>query len=79
MCALPAIQCRLICRLVQIISEIFLWQVSKGGGVRSGWTCGCIYQVWMGVVGSGGKSPEGETFKYSVFVDSRVEDGVKGC
>ena len=33
----------------------------------------------MGVVGSGGKSPEGETFKYSVFVDSRVEDGVKGC
>ena len=34
---------------------------------------GCFYKVWMGVVGSGEKSLEGETFKYSVFVDSRVE------
>ena len=34
---------------------------------------GCFYKGWMGVVGSGGKSFEGETFKCSVFVDSRVE------
>ena len=31
-----------------------------------------LQQSRMGVVESVGKSPEGETFKYSVFADSRV-------